>query len=441
VNDYLDQVEAQLTRLTEEGAHRRLRARAGAAIAGGGGGPRPPRRRAEFLAFGSALAVVVAVVAIVLINVHSSPSPRPVSASGPASVHTTTTAPSITSSSTSGTVTSPKAAVPGQIGIPIPAHSYPVSFTAISELTWWVLTPAPCTFVGEKAPCGEILRTVDGGRNFIGIQAPHATLTGYPSAPTSGYAQIRFADMQDGFAYGPSLYATHDGGSAWHPVDVGGTVSDLAISAGEAYAVVGTSSGTKLMHSPVGSDDWTALPAAGDVSEGLWVHGSDVLVQSGIAGTESGIGNDLMISHDGGASFTSYPSPSPGLGCEFAETDPAVIWAHCATGMESGVWLSTDGGQSFGSEGGPGSLPNSALFAAASDTVAVVGYQQLYRTADGGATYTPVGPADVTSWSYLGFTDATHGIALGFVGGTAQSDEQLYYTTDGGLTYHLVPLP
>jgi hypothetical protein len=70
----------------------------------------------------------------------------------------------------------------------------------------------------------------------------------------------------------------------------------------------------------------------------------------------------------------------------------------------------------------------------------VVGYQQLYRTANGGASYQPVGPAGIT-WQYLGFTDATHGVALGYAGSNAPSHERLYYTTDGGATYHLVPMP
>ncbi|HUJ34546.1 MAG TPA: hypothetical protein VLW51_05010, partial [Solirubrobacteraceae bacterium] len=58
-------------------------------------------------------------------------------------------------------------------------------------------------------------------------------------------------------------------------------------------------------------------------------------------------------------------------------------------------------------------------------TTAVVGYQQLYRTADSGATYTPVAitespgaDSQVVAWAYLGFTDATHGVGLGYVGAT-----------------------
>ena len=194
------------------------------------------------------------------------------------------------------------------------------------------------------------------------------------------------------------------------------------------------------MRSPVSADEWTTVSAAGDVSGGLWVQGSDVFVQSGVG---NGIGSDVLVSHDGGGSFTSYPSPGAGLGCQYQEPVPPILWAHCATGTESGVWRSTDAGAQFDTAMPSAglSLPNSATFGAASDTTAVVGYQQLYRTDDDGQTYTPVGPKDVVAWSYLGFTDDTHGVALGYVGSVLPANERLYYTTDGGQSYHLVTVP
>ncbi len=52
-----------------------------------------------------------------------------------------------------------------------------------------------------------------------------------------------------------------------------------------------------------------------------------------------------------------------------------------------------------------------------------------------------MGPTGITWWQYLGFTDATHGVALGYQGTEIPSHERLYYTTDGGLSYHVVPMP
>jgi photosystem II stability/assembly factor-like uncharacterized protein len=221
---------------------------------------------------------------------------------------------------------------------------------------------------------------------------------------------------------------------------VGGTVTDLAISGGQVFATVEPSNGSgKLVHAPVTGDTWSAVSAAGDVSGGLWVQGQTVIAQSG-QGT--GIGGTVLVSGDGGQSFSAHPAPSPGLPCQFAAPEPPVVWAHCATGTQSGVWRSSDAGANFTAVVSTGlSLPNSAPFAAASSSTAVVGYQQLYRTTDDGATWNRTGPSGISQWAYLGFTDATHGVALGYAGSITPGNERLYYTTDAGESYHLVQLP
>jgi len=48
--------------------------------------------------------------------------------------------------------------------------------------------------------------------------------------------------------------------------------------------------------------------------------------------------------------------------------------------------------------------------------------------------------APSADWTYLGFTDATHGVALGNFGTGGHQDSRLYYTTDGGASYHYVPV-
>jgi len=311
---------------------------------------------------------------------------------------------------------------------PVPVGFTPDSFTAIGELTWWLLGTAPCS----SAPCTSIVRTDDGGRTFVGIPAPG----------TDQVSELRFADAENGFAYGPELWVTHDAGATWNQVSVPGSVRELAIGSGYAYAIVRSGSTGELLRAATWSDSWTELPVAGDAYGGLWVNGKDVMLESS---TTSGSAMQLLVSPDDGATFSARALP-PSIACNFDGALPA-IWADCATGTLSGVWRSQDSGATWVAAGGdatrsgvPGE-PNSAAFAAASPVVAVYGYQQLFRTADGGATWSQVPtPAGITWWQYLGFTDATHGVALGYAGTEKPANERLYYTTDAGATYHPVTI-
>jgi photosystem II stability/assembly factor-like uncharacterized protein len=305
---------------------------------------------------------------------------------------------------------------------PVPPGFGAESFTAIAPNTWWLLGSAPCS----DPPCTSIVRTDSAGQSFAGTPAPRTTKV----------TQLRFANAADGFAYDSQLWVTHDAGGSWHQVRLGGAVTDLATAGGFAYAIVryGHKGAGRLERAPLGSDTWTALTGAGSAYAGLWAHGQDVVVGSGA-------GAALAISHNAGVSFDQVTSPSKGLPCDFEEPAAGVIWAHCATGTESATWRSTNSGTSFQAVHGPEpGLPNTALFAAATSSTAVLGATTLQRTTDGGAHYSPAaGIEPVTAFQYLGFTDAAHGVAIGYVGSSPTPDnERLYVTTDGGASYHLV---
>jgi photosystem II stability/assembly factor-like uncharacterized protein len=412
VSGYLDGVRDQLAQLTEH--------RGGAPASAPP--PQPRRRRLGELLALSAGALVAAAVAAVVLTVgsghrHASPSRRAVSAHHLASPHHSARHHRAVSRQQGTPHTpSPMRAPAG----PVPPGFSPESFTAIGEYTWWLLGTAPCS----SPPCTSIVRTDDGGRRFVGIPAPR----------TSQVDQLRFANPDDGFAYGPQLWVTHDAGADWAPVLLGASVADLEASDGYVYAIVRSGGTGRLMRSPVFGDRWATLPAAGDAFGGLWVQGSTVVLES-----STGSAQFLMVSHDTGQTFARYPL-APSVACQFSEPAPPVLWEHCATGMMSGDWLSANGGASYRAVLARGlpELPNSAAFAAASATTAVTGFQRLYRTADAGAHWSPVVGAPGLDWSYLGFTDPTHGVAIGNPSGSSRA--LLYYTTDGGESYHPVTI-
>jgi hypothetical protein len=310
----------------------------------------------------------------------------------------------------------------------------------LSDSEWWLLGDVACS----HRPCTSVVRTTDGGRTFVGLPAPLAPITNGISDPTNpdGVDQIRFADPQDAFAFGPTLWSTHDGVAHWHQVAMAGPVTNLEAGGGYVFAVAGGN----LLRSSAGSDTWTRLGQS-NLSPVLAVHGSDVVVISE-AGTGTSPG-PVLVSHDSGAHFAAaQKSPSVGLSCQFAEPVTSVIWAMCATGMEAGISRSTNGGVSFSMLNNPEQFVNSSTVAAASATVAVVMAQRsggavLWLTTDGGQTFQQTGPTLAgASWVFGGFTDPSVGVVIASFSGAngGSTGTALYRTVDSGKVWSRVTI-
>ena len=120
---------------------------------------------------------------------------------------------------------------------PVPPDFAATSVTFVSLDTGWVIgqagTPGHCY---NGSICTSVARTDDAGHTWYGLHAP---LTGAPDG-AAGVGQIRFLNTLDGWAFGPELWATHDGGSSWTRVPLGGLrVIGLETAGTEAFAVVG----------------------------------------------------------------------------------------------------------------------------------------------------------------------------------------------------------
>src|SRR2546423_4473984 len=175
---------------------------------------------------------------------------------------------------TSTTVPQSTTASSGTDSNNLPATFSAASVTFVSLRTGWVLGTAPC----PTPPCTRLFRTSDGGQTWVSIPAPPAPLS---EEHETGVREIRFANLSDGWAYQPDLWATHDGGAHWAQQSIGQVLA-LETAAGVVHAVGGPDNEANaftIRTSPVHSDGWrqsdTTVPSgAGPVAQvNLVLHG------------------------------------------------------------------------------------------------------------------------------------------------------------------------
>ena len=209
---------------------------------------RARRRKYRKLAItaGSAAVIVAAAVTVPqVVNLpvlNPNPTAAPIGAQNSQSLHS---AGQSAFGKASPATSSAVPAVP--VTAPVPGNFRPTAVTFVGTRTGWVigqaLTPGHCA----SQFCTSVARTDDAGHAWAGEPAPMA---GAADGAT-GLSQIRFLNLDDGWAYGPQLYATHDGSKTWAQVSTGGlrvtaleTVGDRVFALwasctgnGPAYAV------------------------------------------------------------------------------------------------------------------------------------------------------------------------------------------------------------
>ena len=301
----------------------------------------------------------------------------------------------------------------------LPAGFSPVSITRTSLRVGWALGTSVC---GTEV-CTALARTRDGGATWHSVPVPADVETPSPN----GISRVRFANASDGWLFGPQVWATHDGGTSWHPVaTLGGPVISLEAAGGRVWGLVGSAGGVSatVEAAPVDTDDWKPVgPAAAAI--GITLHGKvgyavapdGAIIALGPAGTA--------------ATVAALAAPS--------DTGVAVV---CAADPGAGsstktLLLSRDGGRTWSTAGAaPRGGQTSGLAAASTHTFVVAaasGASYLYRTTDGGETWKTVftdtgGGAPLTD---LGFTDPTHGVVvLGAI-----PDAKLLVSSDAGATW------
>lgn len=287
----------------------------------------------------------------------------------------------------------------------LPPNFRPTSVTWVSTRTGWVLGPAGTPGHCDNADpdiCTSLARTSDGGRTWRGLPAP----------TTTSVTGLRFLNGTYGWAFGPQLWATDDGGVKWHKVNTGGlAVTDLETLNGQAYALfaacgvppggtavsIADCTSYTLETATAGSDDWA--PVSG-VPAGLTGGASPTAAVLELAGaTQATQATGYLIAPDG----TLYAGPVGGGPWHSVSTVPCspslVPGGVLANGQPLDVMLAPAGDASPGAaSGGTGrlalvcSLPHDPQ-----------GYGTVaYVSGDGGATWTEQAGVGTSGTAWLG---------------------------------------
>jgi photosystem II stability/assembly factor-like uncharacterized protein len=374
---------------------------------------------------------------------------------------------------TSSGSASPGAAAPA----PVPANFTPSSVTWDSATTGWVIGPAGTPGRCDNSDpyiCTSIARTDDTGQTWQGLHAPD---TSGPSGP-DGVGGLRFLNGTYGWAFGPQLWATTDGGESWQRENTGGlAVTDLETVNGRAYALFGsceapTPTGIMdadctaytLMTTTAGSDAWTAVSGVPTgLSPGGGQTGSAVIELTGTAGYLVAPDGALYSGPvDGGAwrrvaTLPCEPGPAANDGLPeqlmlapagYTSSGGTRLGIVCAqpvppAGESIDVWMSVDGGATWartGPSGVSGLGDPASLTATSAGALILATSNGIYTLPLGAAAWQAASLSDPSGktygFSYVGMTNALQGVALG--GNPAL--HAIWLTTDGGQSWSVVPV-
>ena len=452
---------------------------------------RRARRRKAGRALASAAGVVVVVAAAVtlphaaaaIFSPDSGPGPSPVAAGQP---HSPSSAPASPRphASASGHPAAPSATAaplgvsalsPAGSGQPVPANFQPTSVTFIGTHMGAVIgqagTPGHCA----TQYCTSLAGTSNYGGSWYGVSAP---LTGAPQGGT-GVSQLRFLNAQDGWAYGPGLWVTHDGGAHWQQEQTFGLrVTDLETAGDRAYATFAKCefnfprygaycASFSLYSSAAGSDDWepvpgpvhdlTTSPVVAPMSASLVLAGGTgyLLAPSGAIYSGPLTGAAWQLAGPGTGCYLGAPAAGgqPQLVLLAAGSDRLLELCAIGTGNDGttgtggpsgtakeakSLSISADGGKTWAKAGpAPAAGIATSLATAQGNLVVLATTAGLYVSSDDGHSWTrpqaspPGAAAGQFGFSYVGMTDQEQGVAV-------PADpllHEVYITTNGGASW------
>jgi hypothetical protein len=380
---------------------------------------------------------------------------------------TTTSAPvrtTTTSTPLSTTTSTPRPTVPA--GGPVPGGFEPGSVTFVLPSTGFVIGIDSSCAAGT---CVALARTTDGGSSWVALSAPVASYVNHFGTTSSAppVSEVRFADELDGWIYGPSLFATHDGGATWQQVNLGGSVISLETSGRYVDAVVSPCAGEQECSGPLQLEQALAtggpfttvltgpsVESAAGTSLHLSLHAPVGFVNmSGVGGPNQAFvyATQNLAEPTGWKVFPDPCAVSSGyFVVGFVAPDTTHLDTLChgqgAAGSVVKQVVRTENGRSIAVGTPPPAGDPEELAATATGALAVSaasGASWLYRSSDGGSSWTT---AETYSdggigFNDLGFTTSTEGVVIhGQPGPPTDFASQLLMTHDSGASWTSVAI-
>jgi hypothetical protein len=397
-----------------------------------------------------------------VVNLQVSPSPGAQAAAGQSAATSTSTSTGGGSAAASSAAAVPS---PSASAAPVPANFRPTSVTFVGTNTGWVIGQAGTAGQCATQYCTSMARTDNAGKTWAGVPAP---VTGAANGAT-GVSQIRFLNLKDGWAFGPELFATTDGGNTWTMVSTNGLrVTDLETVGNRAFAIFAscTSSGADfaadctsftLYSAAAAGGAWTPVGAAtSGLTDGAASEAASLTLTSTrgfllapdgklYAGPVDGSGAWQLVNAISSSCPVGTPQPD-------GQPSGALLGAVSAKELILGCTTSTAGGHKklvFSSLNGGGSwiamavapTAGTATSIAASPSVSVV------LATDQGIDLLPAGdiswqPASLAAalpaggFSYVGMTTDQQGVALP----ASPAAGTVWFTFDGGKSWRPSPV-